>query len=153
MTGNQCIVASGDAPKFNKPRWEKPNKLVLKLTLVTIFIYNLLFVYQLGIHYYFPNMEVSHYDFITNLYLCIIVNIAACLILYRHHRMANQVEQELARRLHSEQALRQAKRLANHVRQTAGEVAMDYESETYTTLAGSEEVRERMGRFLARDKD
>jgi PAS domain S-box-containing protein len=54
-------------------------------------------------------MKVSHYDLITNLYLCTIVNIAACLILYRHHRMANQVEQELARRLHSEQALRQAK--------------------------------------------
>lgn len=51
------------------------------------------------------------------------------------------------------QALRQSKRLANHVRQSAGEVAMDYESETYTALAGSEEVRERMGKFLARGKD
>jgi diguanylate cyclase (GGDEF)-like protein/PAS domain S-box-containing protein len=109
MTENQCIVTIGDDPKFNKPRWEKPNKLVLKLTLVTLFIYNLLLFYQLSIHYYFPNMKVSHYDFITNLYLCIICNIAACLILFRHHRMAKEIDQEMARRLHSEQAVEQAK--------------------------------------------
>ena len=109
MNENQSTEAIyGDIEK-NAPKWEKPDKLVLKLTLVTLFTYNLLFIYQLAIHHFYPNMNISRYDIITNLYLCLVVSIAACLILYRHQRMAKQVEQELARRLRFEQALQQAK--------------------------------------------
>jgi diguanylate cyclase (GGDEF)-like protein/PAS domain S-box-containing protein len=109
MTEPLDIATSAPAPEIEAPSWEKPNPLVLKLILATLVTYNLLFVYQLGMHYFFPHLKVSHYDLITNLYLCIIVNIAACIILSRYHRMATQVEQELAGRLRSEQALQQAK--------------------------------------------
>jgi diguanylate cyclase (GGDEF)-like protein/PAS domain S-box-containing protein len=111
MNDGQSLTTIPDNIESPAPRLEKPDKLVLKLTLVTLFIYNLLFVYLLSIHYCFPNMKISHYDLITNLYLCIIVNIAACLILSRHHRMAKEIDQELARRLHSEEALLQVKNI------------------------------------------
>jgi diguanylate cyclase (GGDEF)-like protein/PAS domain S-box-containing protein len=63
----------------------------------------------LAIHYFYPNINISRYDIITNIYLCIAVNIASCLILYRYQRMVKQVEQELAMRLSFEQALQQVR--------------------------------------------
>jgi diguanylate cyclase (GGDEF)-like protein/PAS domain S-box-containing protein len=89
-------------------KWDKPDKLLLKLTLITLFTFNFLFLFQLTIHYLSPNIKISYYDIITNLYLCLAVNIAACLILYRHQRMVKLVEQELASRLQFEQALQEA---------------------------------------------
>jgi diguanylate cyclase (GGDEF)-like protein/PAS domain S-box-containing protein len=109
MDENQSLDPICDDIETNAPKWEKPDKLFFKLTLITLFIYALLFIYQLIIHHYYLNMKVSHYDIITNLYLCLVVNIASCIILYRHHRMAKQVEQELDSRLRSEQALQQVK--------------------------------------------
>lgn len=109
MNDIQSLTTIPDNLESPAMKWEKPDQLVLKLTLITLFVYNLLFVYQLGMHYFFPNMKVSHYDLITNLYLCIVVNIAACLILSRHQRMAKEIDHELARRLQSEHALQQAK--------------------------------------------
>lgn len=50
------------------------------------------------------------------------------------------------------EALRQAKRLANHARQSATDVAMDYEAETYTALSTSDEAKDRMARFLSPGK-
>ena len=104
-------IADQDDIDTKAPAWQKPDKLILKLTLITLCTYNLLFIYQLAIHNLLPNLSVSHYDFITNLYVCLAVNLAACLILYRHHQMVQQIEQELARRLRFEQALQQAKGL------------------------------------------
>lgn len=107
MNENQLLETAHDDRETDSTRWEKPDKLVLKLTLITVFTYNLLFIYQLVIHYIIPKFPISYYDIVTNLYVCLAVNIASCLILYRHHRMVNQVDQELARRLRSEEALQQ----------------------------------------------
>jgi diguanylate cyclase (GGDEF)-like protein/PAS domain S-box-containing protein len=104
-------TADQDGIDTKAPTWQKPDKLILKLTLITLCTYNLLFIYQLAIHNLLPNLSISHYDFITNLYVCLAVNLAASLILYRHHQMVQQIEQELARRLRFEQALQQAKGL------------------------------------------
>ena len=100
-------VGNDDMGK-NRPRWEVPDKMVLKLTLITLFTFNFLYMFQLTVHYLSPNIKISYYDIITNLYLCLAVNIASCLILYRHQRMAKQVEHELVRRLRFEQALQEA---------------------------------------------
>jgi diguanylate cyclase (GGDEF)-like protein/PAS domain S-box-containing protein len=107
MDENQSLEAIYDGPETKAPQWEKPDQLVLKLTLITLSTYNLLFIYQLAIHYFAPHLPISYYDIGTILYVCLAVNIASCLILYRHQRMVNQVDQELARRLRSEEALQQ----------------------------------------------
>ena len=60
-------------------------------------------------HHFYPNMTISRYDIVTNIYLCIVVNIASCLILYRYQRMAKQVEQEFIKRLTFEQTLEQVR--------------------------------------------
>jgi diguanylate cyclase (GGDEF)-like protein/PAS domain S-box-containing protein len=107
MNENPSLETSYDDIDTAVPQWEKPNKLVLKLTLITVFTFNLLFIYQLAIHYFIPNLQISSYDIFINIYVCFAVNIASCLILYRYQRMVNQVDWEFARRLRSEQALKQ----------------------------------------------
>ena len=109
MNENQSTETIYEDIEKNASKWEKPDRLVLKLTLITLFTYNFLFIYQLALHHYYLNINISRYDIITNIYLCIVVNIASCLILYRYQRMAKQVEQELARRLSLEQALQQVR--------------------------------------------
>jgi diguanylate cyclase (GGDEF)-like protein/PAS domain S-box-containing protein len=107
MNENQSLETIHNDGETNSIQWEKPDKLILKLTLITVFSYNILFIYQLAIHYFIPNIPISYYDIVTNLYVCLAVNIASCLILYRHQRMVNQVDRELSKRLRSEQALQQ----------------------------------------------
>ncbi len=109
MNENQAPETIYDDMEKNELKWKKPDRLALKLTLITLLIFNLIFVCQLIIHHLYQNIKISYYDIITNIYLCIIVNIASCLILYRHHQLAKHVEHELAKRLRSEQALQQVK--------------------------------------------
>jgi PAS domain S-box-containing protein len=109
MNENQCKEIISEYIEKNASKWEKPDRLILKLTLITLSTYNLLFIYQLVIHRFLPKINIAHYEIITNIYLCLAVNIASCLILYRYQGMANQVEQELARRSSIEQALQQTR--------------------------------------------
>ena len=109
MNENHSTETSYEDIEKNAPKWEKPDKLILKLTLITLFTFNFLFIYQFIIHHFYPNITISRYDIATNIYLCIVVNIASCLILYRYQRMAKQVEQELTKRLSFEQTLEQVR--------------------------------------------
>jgi diguanylate cyclase (GGDEF)-like protein/PAS domain S-box-containing protein len=119
MNENQSTEIIFEDKEENASKWEKPNWPILKLTLITLFTSIFLFIYQLLIHRFYPIINISRYDIITNIYICIAVNIASCLILYRYRGMAKQVEQELAMRSSIEQALQQARvtleeRVAEH---------------------------------------
>ena len=111
MSDDQSLATIPDNIEFTAPKLEKPDKLVLKLTLITLFVFNLLFIYQLVVHYFFPNIKMFYYDIITNIYLCLVVSIASCIMLYRYQRMFKQVELEMDTRLHSEQSLLQIKNI------------------------------------------
>ena len=111
MNDSQFLATIPDNIESPAPKWEKPNKLALKLTQITLYIYSLMFVYQLVIHYFFPSMKIFVYDIVTNIYLCLVISIASCIILYRYHRMSKQVELEIDTRLHFEQTLLQVKNI------------------------------------------
>ena len=109
MNENPSTETSHECIEKKSPKWDKPDRLVLKLTLITLFTLNFLFIYQWAMHHFYPNMTISRYDIVTNIYLCIVVNIASYLILYRYQRMANHVEQEFTKRLTFEQTLEQVR--------------------------------------------
>jgi uncharacterized membrane protein len=88
-------------------RFKRPNKLIYKLLMVTLITLSLIFFYQLLINFFVPNLSELNYFIITVLSICLVIDLAACLILYRYQSLIEQIEEEIVKRCRSEENLRE----------------------------------------------
>jgi diguanylate cyclase (GGDEF)-like protein/PAS domain S-box-containing protein len=99
-------------------RFKRPNRLIYKLLMVTLITLSLIFLYQLIINFFVPNLSELNYFIITVLSICLTIDLAACLILYRYQSLIDQVEEEIVKRCKSEESLRKTNYLLeNQIKQ------------------------------------
>jgi PAS domain-containing protein len=104
-------------------RFKRPNKLIYKLLMVTLITLSLIFFYQLLINFFVPNLSELNYFIITVFSMCLVIDLAACLILYRYQSLIDQIEEEIVKRCESEESLRKSNYiLENQIKQRIAEL-------------------------------
>lgn len=88
--------------------WKKPDKLVFRLIMITLITLNVIFLYQIFINLLAPNLTTLNHFIITVFSICLVIDLAACLILYQHQSLIDQINEEIDRRWQAEEALREA---------------------------------------------
>ncbi len=105
------------------PEWKKPDKLILRLIMMTFVTLNIIFSYQILINLIAPNMTFMNHFIITIFSICLVIDLAACLILYRYQSLIEQINEEIDRRWQAEEALKEANNvLENEVKKRIEEL-------------------------------
>ena len=129
---------------IRKQSSKKPDKLVYKVTMLTLMTINIIFAYDLIIRLIAPNISPQQRFIINIICICLVIDLAACLILYRYQHYLDLIDEEIDKRHQTEEALRQANDvLENQVKKRIRELEQN-NKELHIEIMEREQVEENL---------